>query len=77
MTFAVLLKVASELVHCVSICHADVYILLPPKIQIMTSALNSVQTDSYSHFNSSGFDAFDIIKIGNGSVSHSPDICSL
>jgi hypothetical protein len=31
MTFAVLLKVASGLVHCVSICHAAVYILFSPK----------------------------------------------
>lgn len=31
MTFAVLLKVASGLVHCVSICHAAVYILFPPQ----------------------------------------------
>jgi hypothetical protein len=40
MTFAVLLRVASGLVHCLSICHADMYILfLPNTIQIITSAL--------------------------------------
>jgi hypothetical protein len=31
MTFAVLLKVASGLLHCVSICHAAMYILFSAK----------------------------------------------